>query len=226
MLAMSMVAGIAHADNKRAGFYAGVNTGFAFNQVQLKAHHEGFVNLDGIHNTSANFSTFSPGIQLGYMYSLPNSFISSIEANFTLNTNQKVTLDCNSDLDSNAHDRFTFRNRMQASLKGRVGRVLNSFLPYLTAGVSFAHMGLSYENEIGDHSSNNVTQAGWLIGTGIEWAFQKNWSLRAEYFYVDYGDTIYLNIPSVYGLFDANGYARVDLKSHNASVALNYWLHD
>ena len=138
------------------------------------------------------------------MYQFTNSFVSGIEANATFNTNQKHTLSCNSEFNPDVYDRFTFRNQLQTSIKGRVGRALNwnknTFLPYLTAGASFANLGLTYKNEGGDYYSNTTTQAGWLIGAGIEWAFMQHWSLRAEYYYVDYGNAINLNIPSVYGL--------------------------
>ena len=79
-------------------------------------------------------------------------------------------------------------------------------------------------NEGGDFYSKNTTRTGWLIGTGIEWSFRKNWSLRAEYAYVDYGNTLKLKIPSVYGLVDPNGNARVSLNTNSILVAINYWI--
>ena len=64
-----------------------------------------------------------------------------------------------------------------------------------------------------------------LIGAGIEWAFKKNWSLRAEYDYVNYGNTIQLNIPVVYDLVDPNGQAKLDLSSNNLVIAISYWIY-
>ena len=96
-------------------------------------------------------------------------------------------------------------------------------LPYLTAGASFAHVGLVYRNEGGDYYSANTNQAGGLIGAGLEWAFREHWSLRAEYDYINYSP-IKLDIPSVYGLIDPNGKAHVNLSSHNVVLAFNYWI--
>jgi len=233
MITMSMI-GIAYADdsysllNSWTGFYAGMDAGFAFNNVQLKSQQLGFTNPSETCNTSSDFSTFFPGIQLGYMYQFPNYFVSGIEADATFNTNQKDTLSCNSNFNHNVYDRFTFKNRMQSSIKGRVGRAVNwnkkILLPYLTAGASFVNVGLTYQNEGGDYYFKNTTQAGWLIGAGIEWAFGKNWSLRAEYGYIDYGNTIKLKIPSVYKLVDPNGNARVDLSYNTVLIAINYWV--
>ncbi len=228
MIAMSMI-GITHADNNNwTGFYVGADAGFVFNDAQLTSQQLGFTSPSETCDMSSNFSTFSPGIQLGYIYQFPNSFVSGIEANAAFNANQKHEFNCNSEFNPDVHDRLTFRNQMQTSVKGRVGRALDwnksILLPYLTAGASFANVGLTYQNEGGDYYSTNTTQSGWLIGAGIEWAFIQHWSLRAEYYYVDYGNAINLKIPSVYGLEDPNGNGHIDLSSNNVVVALNYWI--
>jgi outer membrane immunogenic protein len=228
MMAMGMT-GIAHAHNENwTGFYAGVNAGVTFNHAQLKSQHPAFTNPDDTCNTSSNFSTFFPGIQLGYMQQLSSQLVAGVEANATINTNQNHTLGCTSSFNPGVYDRFTVRNQLQSSIKGLVGRALqwnnNRFLPYLTAGASFAHLGLTYKNEGGEYYSANTMQAGWLIGAGVEWAFRQNWSVRVEYFYADYGDAIKLQIPNVYNLIDTNGSAHVDLSSSNVVIAINYWM--
>jgi len=227
IMTMSMI-GFAHAENSWTGFYAGANAGFAFNNAELTSQQLGFTNPSETCNTSSNFSTFFPGVQAGYLYQFPNNFVSGIEANVTVNTNQTDTLNCRSNINPDVYDGFTFRNQMQGSIRGRIGNVWNwnnnTFLPYLTAGASFANVGLTYQNEGGDYYANNTIQAGWLLGAGIEWAFMQHWSLRAEYYYVNYGETINLKLPSIYDLRDPNGSARVDLTSSNIVVALNYWI--
>ena len=228
MIAMSMV-GIAHADNSNwTGFYAGGEAGFVFNDARLTSQQLGFTSPSETCNKSSDFSTFFPGMQLGYMYQFPNAFVTGIEANATFNTNQKHTFSCNSEFNPDVYDRFEFRNQMQTSLKARVGRALDwnksTFLPYLTAGTSFAKLGLTYKNEGGDYYSDTTTQLGWLIGAGVEWAFMQHWSLRVEYSFVDYGNAINVKIPTVYGLLDTNGNGHVDLKSNNVVMAINYWI--
>jgi outer membrane immunogenic protein len=126
------------------------------------------------------------------------------------------------------YDRFSFRNQLQSAIKGRAGRVLNWYhhhlLPYVTAGVNIAQVELTYKNEGGDEYSKNRAKVGWLIGAGIEWAFKQHWTVRGEYFYANYGNTINLKIPSVYGLEDPNGHANLNLRSNNIVVTINYWL--
>lgn len=217
--------GRAHADDKWTGLYAGVDAGVVFNHVQLKSQQLGFTDPSGTCNTSSNFSTFSPGLQLGYMRQFLESFVAGLEANIAFNTNQENTLNCNCDINSDVYDHFAFKNPKQAALKGRVGWALSSFLPYLTAGVSLSDVRLKYENEGGDSYSNNAAKAGWLIGGGLEWAFGQRWSLRTEYYYAGYGEnTVTLQIPSVYGLQDPDGNSHVSLNSNNIVVSLNYWI--
>lgn len=236
MLAMSMV-GIAYADNDFSqhsllnswtGFYVGANAGVLFNNAQLTSQQLGFTDPSDTCNAGSNFSSFFPGVQLGYMHQFPNYLVSGVEANFTLNNDQSDTLSCTSAFNSNVYDQFSFRNQLQTSIKGRLGRALNwnnsVLLPYLTAGVSFANVGLTYKNEGGDYYSQTTTAPGWLIGAGFEWAFNQKWSFRAEYFYVDYGNAINLNIPSVYGLLDSNGGAHANLSSNNVVFSINYWI--
>ena len=86
MMAMSMV-GIAHADTPWTGYYTGVDAGFAVNHAQLGSHQLGFTNPHEKCNLCSDFSTAVAGMQLGYLYQLPNDLISGIEANITFNNN-------------------------------------------------------------------------------------------------------------------------------------------
>jgi outer membrane immunogenic protein len=229
--------GIAYADNEFfhhsllnswTGFYVGANMGIAFNHPQIKSQQLGFSDPSNTCNADSNFSTSFPGIQLGYTQQFPNYFVSGIEANASLNTHQKHIFSCISAYDAHVYDQLSLRNQLQSSIKGRLGRTLswnnNILLPYLTTGVSFAKIGLTYKNEGGDSYTRSTIAAGWLIGAGVEWVLNQNWSLRAEYSYIDYGNAISMNIPSVYDLGDAGGGARTNLFSNNFIVSINYWI--
>lgn len=227
MIVLSMI-GTTYADNKSwTGFYAGVNAGAEFNDAQISSNQLGFNSPSETCNKTANFSTYSSGIQFGYLYQFPNAFVTGVEANINFNHDQNYHFSCNSEFNVGVYDRFTFRQQMQSSVKGRLGRSLNgnkSILPYLTAGATVANVSLSYRNEGSDYYDTSTTDLGWLIGAGVEWAFREHWSLRAEYNYVDYGRVMTLDIPTVYGLFDAGGKGKVGLSSNNVMLLINYWI--
>lgn len=211
-----------------SGVYAGMNAGFLFNNSQLRSQQIGFTNPLERCDLNSESSSFFPGIQLGYLRQYTNDFVSGLETNLTFNTRQYDALTCQSPYNSTVSDRFNFRSKMQGSIKMRGGRALHSdkgiLLPFLTAGLSFAGQALSYQNEGGDYYSKNTTRRGWLVGAGLEWSFNTKGSIRAEYYFIDYGNTIRLNIPEVYGLLDTFGGARVRLRANNIALAVNYWI--
>lgn len=226
IMAMSMVA-VAHADSKPwSGFYAGAGVGLDVNQRKLQSQQLGFNSPSGTCNQNSDQTNLAPAVQWGYVYQFPNALVSGIEVYASVNANQKHKFNCRSQFNATIYDRIIFRNQQETSLKARVGRSLHwqgvSLLPYLTAGVSLANVGLAYENEGGDYYANTATQVGWLMGAGMEWVYAQHWSLRAEYNYVDDG-RFQLRLPTVYGLNDPNGHASLDLSANNLAMSINYW---
>jgi outer membrane immunogenic protein len=72
-----------------------------------------------------------------------------------------------------------------------VGIAHDRWLVYGKAGVAWAHNTYTDNWTIagvplfaGTGSDNRV---GWTVGTGIEWAIWNNWSIKAEYDYLDFG---------------------------------------
>jgi len=46
----------------------------------------------------------------------------------------------------------------------------------------------------GTGSTSSSNQVGWTVGTGVEWAIWNNWSIKAEYDYLDFGNkTVAIN---------------------------------
>jgi outer membrane immunogenic protein len=64
-------------------------------------------------------------------------------------------------------------------------------LVYSKIGAAWAHFDYNNAYQILGttvyNSSASETRAGWTVGTGIEWAFAGNWSVKAEYDYMDFG---------------------------------------
>jgi outer membrane immunogenic protein len=84
-----------------------------------------------------------------------------------------------------------------------VGIAHDRWLIYGKAGVAWAHFDytdnwnlniaglVNFPIFAGTGSENRV---GWTVGTGIEWAIWNNWSVKAEYDYLDFGNrTVAIN---------------------------------
>jgi len=86
-----------------------------------------------------------------------------------------------------------------ATVRGRLGvTVAPAFLVYATGGLAVGEtkLGNSFicptcappaSTEATTTNTNSNTSAGWTAGAGAEWMFAPNWSVKAEYLYVDLG---------------------------------------
>jgi outer membrane immunogenic protein len=230
---LTLLASIAVAQNTGAnlnsikdnwtGFYGGFNIGGIFNDIDLKSNHFGLANPAGTCNKNSNYSSFFPGVQLGYLSQFESKFILGIEGDFTYNVNRTSNINCDCSFTSSVSDHYSIKNRSQGSVRGRLGYLVKPhMLPFVSAGGSFADLGTAYSNEGGDKYSTTITKAGWLVGAGLEWNFFPTWSVRTEYYHVNYNN-INLSIPNIYGLYDSSGSAHVNLSSNNIRLAINHW---
>jgi outer membrane immunogenic protein len=89
---------------------------------------------------------------------------------------------------SDADDRFAswkFSNPWFGTLRARGGVALNNVLLYGTLGLAY---GTLTAKDLATGVSESRTSAGWSGGFGMEVALMGNWSVRAEYLYVDLND--------------------------------------
>jgi outer membrane immunogenic protein len=82
-------------------------------------------------------------------------------------------------------------NRWTGTATSSVGIAHDRWLIYGKAGVAWTHndytgaqsiVGIPIFAGVGGES-----RTGWTVGTGIEWAIWNNWSIKAEYDYLDFG---------------------------------------
>ena len=98
---------------------------------------------------------------------------------------------------------------------------------YGTGGLAFGETTstASYEavpfigSPIGDSASSKDTRTGWAAGAGAEYAFADNWTLKAEYLYVDLGEETFLNLEEP-GIFEADLTSDVTLQT--VRLGINY----
>lgn len=94
--------------------------------------------------------------------------------------------------DSSSGPVWTVESSMDwvGSLRGRVGFDGGAFLPYLTAGVAFAHNTIDLAS-IGPNGTDDQVHVGWTVGAGLEVEVAENVSLDLLYRYSDYGTKTY-----------------------------------
>jgi opacity protein-like surface antigen len=203
------------------GAYAGVNLGAVWTGSKLTAANESaFLSDSSSYNQQLNNTSVNPGLQFGYFKQLTNHWVVGGEGDFTYPATASQYQNSSND-GSGAFDKFTVHNNLQGSLRLRAGYAIDLFLPFVTAGVSFASLGLNYNSEA-DAYAKTTTQTGWVLGGGLEYGVLKNLSVRTEYLYADYGSALSLNIPTAGGLSDPTGTAQATLYTNVLRAAVNY----
>ncbi len=123
------------------------------------------------------------------------------------------------------------------TVRGRVGYSFGSYLLYATGGFAFGGVRDSLSQSVTSvnvatpgtsSASSNTTLTGYVAGGGFETAIAPSWSVRAEYQYIDLGDTRLLTNNNLTYTCDPtctdNGNASIKIgHSYNTvRVGLNY----
>lgn len=83
----------------------------------------------------------------------------------------------------------TYSNNWTGTVSTRLGVAFDTVLIYGKAGVAWANNEYTLRSSalgVGTFSVSE-TETGWLIGSGVEWAFARNWSAKIEATYIDFG---------------------------------------
>jgi outer membrane immunogenic protein len=106
-----------------------------------------------------------------------------------------------------AHDLLPFGNplitsetkeRWVSTSRMRVGYAWDRAWLYVTGGFAAASVDLNVNASAVPGFgilSDRKTVYGWTVGAGLEYAFLNNWSIKAEYLYMDFGENGYFNPP-------------------------------
>jgi outer membrane immunogenic protein len=136
------------------------------------------------------------GLNLGYEWGKisnnptePSGMLGGLQGGYNWQNGQFV-FGAETDLQiSGADDTFApwkFSNPWFGTLRGRAGMAMNNMLFYGTAGLAYG--GLKGENA---GLSESKTHVGWAAGVGMEVGFNRAWSAKVEYLYMDLGNRAY-----------------------------------
>ena len=110
----------------------------------------------------------------------------------------------------------------------RIGWASNNWLLYVTGGLAVTE--IKYNNTFTDtfggafeNGSISKTKAGWVVGGGVEYGLTRNWSVKAEYLYMDFGNVSSTGAMSAFGgLSFASLNHSADLKANVVRAGINY----
>jgi outer membrane immunogenic protein len=113
------------------------------------------------------------------------------------------------------------------TVRGRIGLAANSVLFYATGGLAYGQVNHVFStNNDGGGAFENIasrdTRAGYAVGAGVEWGFAPQWTVKAEYLFLDFGSPTFATIGTGTTPPGASIDAHFQDRFHIARVGVNY----
>lgn len=168
------------------GGYVGVHLGYGGGRTTV-TELDDYSFGNGETEFKFNSNGFLGGVHAGYNWQ-SGQLVYGVEMDITgANINNTVA---NTMLPGD-NESFSTKIDWFGTARVRMGYSIDRFLPFATGGVAFGHIRSSYDdNDVSqdNHAVADGVVAGWTVGAGAQYALADNWSLRAEYLYVDLQD--------------------------------------
>jgi outer membrane immunogenic protein len=219
------------------GFYIGVNAGGFFDDASSLTPSGLFpanYGASALLVSGGNQSGFTGGGQIGYNWQADHA-VFGLEADFNFIDRSNGTLTVTGlpptpfgfGAAPNVFHSTLGRSDFFGTVRGRIGYSWNRTLLYLTGGLAYTdggHPSATFTNVGGVQYANFTTSSrsvGYTVGAGLEYAWTNNWSVKAEYLFVDFGGSRTLADPVTPG---GAGYTFTASSDHFsvARVGLNY----
>ena len=176
-MALSMSAGVHAADMDEpgfdwTGFYAGAHLGYGWGDAR-------FTTRTGTPRYPYNIDGILGGIQAGYNYQM-DSFVFGLEGDFS-----GTGIDGGTSWAAGTRNASLDINWL-ATIAARAGVTMDHTLFYAKGGLAIADTDYRHLGGPG-LLKGDATRTGWLIGAGVEHAFDDAWSAKIEYNYMDFG---------------------------------------
>lgn len=160
------------------GFYIGGHIGWGRHDGNLTAFTpwNGFAGfpVSGLSNNSV-----IGGVQAGYNYQM-GSIVAGVEADFSAGSLG------GSSNNGGPGTWWSSRANWVGTIGPRLGVAFGDALLYAKGGLAIADLEYSHVQG-GNLISAGSTRTGWMIGAGLEYAINRNLSLKVEYNYIDLG---------------------------------------
>lgn len=198
-----------------SGFYAGIHGGYGrthdFAPVVESAGNQAPGLVSGTLAINEQIGDedngFVGGAQIGYNYNFSTWVIGAeadisffrLKSEGSFTASQSIIMGLSDEI---IEGTVSHRLNWFGTMRARAGFILdNNTMLYGTAGLAFGHtkseMNLHSSYDTGffggliEHdvlASDSGMALGWTIGGGVEYALSQNWSIKAEYLYIDLGN--------------------------------------
>jgi outer membrane immunogenic protein len=232
-----------------SGFYVGLNAGYAWGDADSRSklacpdefcaytNPDSLAFIGGLGSGDVSGDGFTGGVQAGYNWQRGN-VVFGIEADFNAldvgGTQSRSGAVPGGAEGLVANVATSISTDWLLTVRGRLGVTLSpTVLLYATGGLAIADVEVS--NKFLDNavdvgggannegaSSNSDVRTGWTAGGGLEWAIDRNWSIKGEYLYVDLGS---VSTTAGVGALDLTPNpldTSVDVTAHIVRVGINY----
>lgn len=208
------------------GGYIGVNVGGGITHSPVL--NDFLVNNVLNNRSSADLSSAGVigGAQIGYNWQFSPTWVFGLEADIQ-GSNQKGTTSIVFPPSPPGAFR-TLESRLDyfGTARARLGFLaMPSLLLYATGGFAWGETELNLSSSIANGTrsgSFNNTDTGWTVGAGIEGKISAQWSVKAEYLYLDLGNRSAALLDTTPPPDNQDHRGSVDFRDHVVRVGLNY----
>jgi outer membrane immunogenic protein len=193
------------------GLYFGLHGGYAWQDAsgvfagQTNPTNLGAIDLDGA----------IVGAQLGYNLQY-DWLMMGVEADATAQANASGSV-----TNSVTGERLSGQRSYLATIRSRLGVVIDQFLIYGTAGIAFTEFQLTETTPTFEGTLRLDRQTGGVYGGGVEWKVAYGVSLRGEYLHYDVGRSSFIPLGFVnVDAGDVVGYHDIDVARAGINISL------
>ena len=160
------------------GLYWGLSGGYGWGESS-----QTYDRNDNHGSASTSPEGYLAGATVGYNMLLGSSILLGIEGDLGL-------MDISAD-DKEVYDGHVYKTTFGpwwGTARGRAGIAMGPLLLYGTGGLAFAAVDeVSVGNTPGETATNRDVRSGWVVGGGMEFAFNESVSAKVEYLHMDFG---------------------------------------
>jgi outer membrane immunogenic protein len=231
------------------GFYVGGNFGGGWANDSISgssAFTAGGTTVGSTFSGNNNYSGILGGGQIGANYEFPGNWVIGFEADVDASSLSGSTNNCATNAVVGTVGCSSVNTKINdfGTVRGRVGYAANNILFYGTGGwawgqssttsslscVSAAGLcpGTSATFTGGSASASTTATNGWAAGAGVEWAFNRNWTLRVEYLHLQFNGIAetFTSSGTVGGVpFTSTSSSSTNSSDDIVRVGVNYLFH-